>query len=119
MQKGQSGVELMVVVGIVLVLTSIVLFSISERNISVERARQQLAAQKEVEKLASAIDSASIGGKGFETNVTVSRTAATQNATSFSVDGRGRKVEMRWLGPRNESLAVSVRISTSNVKSAT
>ncbi|MBI4017507.1 MAG: hypothetical protein HY366_01020, partial [Candidatus Aenigmarchaeota archaeon] len=82
-------------------------------------ARQQLAAQKEVEKLASAIDSASIGGNGFETNVTVSRTAATQNATSFSVDGRGRKVEMRWLGPRNESLAVSVRISTSNVKSAT
>lgn len=116
--RGQSGIEIMVMIGVVLVLSSIILFALNERNLNVEKARQLLAGQREVEKLASAINSAAIGGKNFEVNVTVSNRTGVVVADSFVVSGKARKVEMRWQGPRNETLVVSARLLTSKVKDA-
>ncbi|QQG39288.1 MAG: hypothetical protein HYS81_02775 [Candidatus Aenigmatarchaeota archaeon] len=116
--KAQTGIEFMVVAGIVLVLASIILFSLNERNLNVEKARQQFAAQREVEKVSGAIDAAAIGGKGFQTNITVAARAGVQNATTFKVLGKYRKVEMTWPGPRNETLIISARLITAKVKDA-
>lgn len=118
MRKGQIGIEVLAMMGLVLAISTIILFGINERNINVETARQQLAAQKEVEKVANAINSAAIGGEGFETNLTVSKKAGTADADVFNVRGKGRKVEMRWQSPRNETLVTSVRLLTAKVKDA-
>ena len=46
----------------------------------------------------------------------MSKKAGSQDADLFRVYSKGRKVEMRWQGPRNQTLVASSRLVTSGVK---
>lgn len=116
--KGQVGVETLVVLGVLVFLSTIVLFSLNERNVNVEGARQHLSAERETGKVASAINDAALSGEGFRTNVTVSVRAGGREATYLKVLPLGRRVEMKWQGPRNDTRVASSNIITSGVSSA-
>lgn len=119
MKKGQVSIEMLIMIGFVIFISSIVLFGISEKNAKIEELVETLHAKRSGEKLASAVNNAIYSGDGFTTNITLSRFVGNVPITSFIVHSNARTIEIRWTGPFNTSHSVLVPLATTNVRNST
>ncbi len=117
--KGQTGIEALVVIGVVVGIAALIFFAIAQRDIENQRINHILTAQQEADKLAETVNRGVIVGDGFERNITVRQRIDGFNITQFKIYNQSRVVAVEWRGINNRTYRVTTPLLTNNINSYT